>query len=574
MDIQELENLKNAQKITTCFVDLDNTLWSGILAEGQTPELFEKRYKTLIELHDKGIQIYIISKNDQADVDKAFEKLKLNKSIFTWVAANWEPKFVNIERLIRICEIRPETAVFVDDNLFELNEVKQKIPDLHLLEAENIDFLLSVPSLASKSKQAEAEIEERKNRYRTAIQAESLKETFSGDDIEFYRKLKRSISLGEVPADNLDRAVRLLVETHRLNFNPEKFNDFDKAKDYIHQRFNAGDKVFAVATSEGEYSLGITGVLILNTQGDTVTISDGTFSCGIIGRDFEPKTLLVLIEKLKNEGVKILKINFVLTATNVRLKEIVENLGFSVETKETDNQGNLHLVYGLDIVNYETKNKFDWIDFSDKPITFDYIGHPEIIDFFSIHVRPLFKDGARVADLGSGRGEVLGLLQPAAREEFYKIINQKNIIYTKIDLEYRPEEQNIVANAEDLSGVFGDETQDIVMAMELLEHTQKPWLIISEMARICKKDGYLFISVPSFNFAKHEYPIDLWRFGPKTLKSFFEKPNFRVEALETSGDPQMPRKTMILIKKIDHGSLEIKMPPGKLDTKRQLTVFE
>ncbi len=573
-NITKLEQLKSAPKITTCFVDLDNTLWEGILAEEQKPKLFTSRYKVLEQLHQKGIQLYIVSKNDQEDVETALRDLKLNKDLFTWIIANWDPKFVNIERLIRAAEIRPETAIFIDDNIFELNEVKTKIPAIHLLEAPNIDLVLSVPTVSSKKEQADSEIQERKNRYRTSIQTELLKETFTGSDIEFYRKLKRKIQIGLVPADNLDRAIRLLVETHRLNFSPGKFENYEKALDYIHQRFNAGDQVYAVATSEGEYSLGLVGALVIKIEKDVAIITDGSFSCGIIGRDFEQKTILALIDILKKQSIKELKIYFELTSTNVRLKEIVENLGFLIKQKKVDEKGNLHLVYDLEIKNYITKGKYDWITISDEPPNFEYIGHPFVIKFFDEHVKPILTNGKKVVNLGSARGEVLGLLQPTARKKFYKFIEKNKITYTKIDMEYYPDEQNTVANAENLSGVFGDETQDVVMAVELLEHTQKPWLILSEMIRICKNGGYIFITVPSYSYAKHEYPIDMWRFGPKTLQSFFKAPTFKIIHSETEGDPTMPRRSMILVKKVGHGKFEIKLPVGKMDTQRGLTVFD
>ena len=141
-------------------------------------------------------------------------------------------------------------------------------------------------------------------------------------------------------------------------------------------------------------------------------------------------------------------------------------------------------------------------------------------------------------------------------------------------MEYYPDEKNLVANAEDLSEIIGDNSQDIVMAIELLEHAQRPWLIISEMTRVCKKNGYIFISAPSFNYAKHEYPIDLWRFGPKTLRDIFDNQDYKILHLEIEGDPAIPRRVMIMVKKIGDSPLEVELPIGKIDNERGLTVFD
>lgn len=574
MNSKDLENLKAVPKINACFIDLDNTLWEGVLAEGQEPKLYASRYEVLKKLHGKGIQLYVISKNNETDVEQAFIKLGIDKKLFTWVIANWDAKYVNIDKIIKVCEIRSETAIFIDDNIFELNEVKQIINSIHLIEAEDIDFILTIPAIESGLEQSDVEIEERKNRYRTAIKAEFFKEKFTGSDIDFYRKLHREVRLGLVPADNLERVLHLFVETHRLNFSPGKFADYDIARDYIHERFNAGDQVLAVSTLENGLSLGLTGVLIVHIEDNEATITDGTFSCGIIGRDFEAKSILMLIDRLKAKEIDRLKINFILTATNLRIKDILESLGFKAEKKETDKKGNLHLGYSIVIRTYDTSGKYDWIVASNEPVEFDFVGHPYIMKFFDKYVKPLFSEGKKVVNLGSAKGEVIGLLQPSVRKSFYDFIDEKKIEYVKVDLEYSSEEKNIVANAEDLSKVFEDESVDIVMALELLEHTLRPDLIISEMVRICKKSGYIIITVPSFNFAKHEYPIDLWRFGPKTLRSFFEQPGFEILQLEIEGDRKLPRGTMILVKKTESGRLNVKMTPGKMDIIRGVTVFE
>lgn len=574
MTMQGLRSLLEAPKITTCFVDLDNTIWDGIIAEGEKPRLIVARYEILKKLHQKGVQLYVVSKNDQNDVDKTFKELEIDKELFTWVITGWDPKFLNIQRLVDIAEIRPETAVFIDDNIFELNEVKQKIPAIYILDANNIDFIMSIPAITSKKEQTESEIQERKNRYRTAIQSKYLKEYFTGNDIEFYRKLKREIRLGLVPIDNLDRATRLLVETHRLNFNPGKFAEYDQALNYLHDRFSKGDLIYAVATSEGEYSLGLAGVLILQIQNKDAIITDGSFSCGIIGRDFEQKTILALIDLLKNKNIEQLKAYITATATNVRMRTILNELGFTESNKKTDTKDNLHIDYVLDIKDYSTTGKYDWISVSEKPPTFEYVGHSYVIKFFEKYVKPLIFNGCAFINLGSARGEVLGLLQKNVREEFYRFLENKSVHYTKIDLEYYPEEKNIVANAEDLRKLINDESQDIVMAVELLEHTQNPKLVLNEMIRICRDGGYIFISTPSFNFPKHEYPIDLWRFGPKTLKEIFSNTSFKIEHIETEGAQVFPRRTMLLVKKIKNGKLEVQLPIGKFDSQRNLTVFE
>lgn len=566
--------LKSAEKIVACFVDLDNTLWSGTVAEGEAVTVFADRIEILKQLHRKGIQLFVVSKNDKHDALNTFSSLGIDKEIFTWLFVNWEPKFVNIEHALRVTEIRPETAVFIDDNLFELHEVQQRIPTLHTVIASEFFSLLTIPSIAQKANQSDSEIEERINRYRTALNAEVLRRDSKTNDLDFYRKLKREICFGPVSPDNLERVIKLLVETHRLNFNPGKFANYETAVSYLHERMNHGCRLFAVATTEGGYSLGLTGALLAEVGKGMAVITDGTFSCGIIGRDFEEKTILVLIDKLQQEKVHKLEIIVTANSTNIRVRELLDKLGFTLSAKETDDHDVTHLRYALDIDNYETAGKIDWISVSEKPLTYEYIGHPHVISFFGRYVKPLVRSGMHIANLGSARGEVLGLLQTTAKKEFYDFLAKHDVQYSKIDMEQVSGESNIIANAEDLHGVIGNGSQDIVMAVELLEHTERPWRVVSEMTRICKPGGYIFISVPAFDFPKHEYPIDLWRIGPQTLTSLFSSPGYAVLQLETAGDPDRPRGVMMLVQKGTNAKeLTVKLDGGKLDQNTGLTYF-
>lgn len=556
------------EKITTIVTDLDGTLWEGILAEKQSILLNQEYFDFLKAMHDKGIQIIIVSKNDKDDVIETFKKLAIDPELFTEIIANWEPKYLNLEKLFYQTNIRPETAIFIDDNPLERTEAKAKIPNVTCVDIANWKTLYEHPYLSTKEKELEHEIRERKNRYRTAIRAGNLKQKFKEDE-EFLQSLNRELSLGEVSFENLDRFTKLLVVTHRINFNPDKFENYDQALDYLYRKVNENYKLFAISTKEGGVSLGLTGAFVVRIDGNKAVVEDGTFSCGIIGRDFEPKAILELINKLIAVGIQEIEFWVQLTSTNARVREIFDQLGFVADVQE-----NTIVTYSIRTVGYEPKKTYEWIHVSSLPPEMDYNGIPSIINFFTNHVKPLIQSESHVTNLGAAKGEVLGHLKPDVRGDFYRFIEQQHVLYSKVDIEYLPEEKNIVANAENLSTVMNDETQDVVMAIELMEHTEHFWNIINEMIRVCKVGGYIFITVPNFHYPKHEYPIDLWRIGPKTLLSFFPKDHFTVVRQELEGDQVFPRRTLLLVKKQKHFNANFHQPEGgQIDWKTGLTIF-
>ncbi len=68
---------------------------------------------------------------------------------------------------------------------------------------------------------------------------------------------------------------------------------------------------------------------------------------------------------------------------------------------------------------------------------------------------------------------------------------------------------------------FGDETFDFLICSQVLEHVMNPFKCASEMMRVTKKGGTIFITAP-FVWDIHDFPGDYWRFSPDGLKLLFK----------------------------------------------------
>lgn len=69
---------------------------------------------------------------------------------------------------------------------------------------------------------------------------------------------------------------------------------------------------------------------------------------------------------------------------------------------------------------------------------------------------------------------------------------------------------------------FGDESFDVVLCLEVMEHADKPWVLASEIERLVKKDGWVIISSQQ-NFPIHNHPSDYFRYTPFGLSVLFNK---------------------------------------------------
>jgi len=101
----------------------------------------------------------------------------------------------------------------------------------------------------------------------------------------------------------------------------------------------------------------------------------------------------------------------------------------------------------------------------------------------------------------------------------YGIQRMKPLEYIGIDIE-EGRGVDIICKAENLVEKFGEESFDFVLSTCMLEHVQDWKACISQIKRVCKKEGHILIIVPSM-YPYHEYPHDYWRFSKTDMIRIF-----------------------------------------------------
>ncbi len=126
-----------------CLVlDLDNTLWGGVIGDdglegivlGQGSahgEAFVGFQKYALDLSKRGVILAVCSKNDEANAFLPFDKhpeMILRRTDIACFVANWSDKAANIRQIAHQLNIGLDSLVFVDDNPFERNLVRDELP--------------------------------------------------------------------------------------------------------------------------------------------------------------------------------------------------------------------------------------------------------------------------------------------------------------------------------------------------------------------------------------------------------------------------------------------------------------
>ena len=125
-------------------VDLDNTLWGGVIGEDLlggnshrscTPEGegYRELQQYLKELQQRGVLLAVCSKNNLADAELPFlrhEDMLLKRDDFAAFVANWDDKPANLERIAKDLSLGLDSFVFLDDNPLERALVRSRLPQV------------------------------------------------------------------------------------------------------------------------------------------------------------------------------------------------------------------------------------------------------------------------------------------------------------------------------------------------------------------------------------------------------------------------------------------------------------
>ena len=106
---------------------------------------------------------------------------------------------------------------------------------------------------------------------------------------------------------------------------------------------------------------------------------------------------------------------------------------------------------------------------------------------------------------------------------YRELFDEENHIYKGLDMEAGPN-VDIVPNSPYVWSEVDNDTYDVVISGQALEHIEFFWVTVAEIIRVTKKGGYICIIAPN-GFDEHRYPVDCWRFftdGMIALAKYFQ----------------------------------------------------
>lgn len=201
--------------VVKCVVwDLDNTLWQGVLSEGDDLRTVESAVAAIKALDERGVLNSIASRNDEMLAMKKIDSLGL-REYFLYPQINWGAKSEALTRIGASLNVALDTLVLVDDDAFERAEVTASCPGIRAFAFESVEGLLR--DLGVSDMRPTPEARERRKLYLGEMHRQQAEADFSGPHQEFLKSLDMEMRIWHAAADDLRRVEELVQRSNQLN---------------------------------------------------------------------------------------------------------------------------------------------------------------------------------------------------------------------------------------------------------------------------------------------------------------------------------------------------------------------
>jgi len=342
-------------------LDLDNTVWGGVIGDDGLEGIelghglgigkaFTEFQMWIKKLKQRGIIICVASKNNEETAKEPFEKhpdmiLKLDDiAVFQ---ANWETKVDNIRTIQEILNIGFDSMVFLDDNPFERNMVRENIqgitvPELPEDPAMYLEYLYSL-NLFETASYSNAD-KDRTKQYQVEAKRVSLSKTFT-NEADFLKSLNMISTVSGFTKFNTPRVAQLSQRSNQFNLRTIRYTEADIESMALDP--NVIDLSFTLEDKFGDN--GLIAVIIMKKQDEETLFVDTWFmSCRVLKRGMENFTLNTMVECAKAKGFKRVIGEYIPTPKNKMVEQHYPNLGFSKIESESNK-------YILDLTDYSPK---------------------------------------------------------------------------------------------------------------------------------------------------------------------------------------------------------------------------
>lgn len=303
-------------------VDLDNTLWGGIVGEDGMDRLqlslkepgasFIAFQQVLKDYYDRGVILAVNSRNNFEDamhVIRNHPNMILRENNFAAIRINWQDKSLNLIELAKEMNIGLDAIVFLDDDPTNRMLVKSilpdvEVPDMPISPRDYAKFLIDISHLFPATAITD-EDKMRGNLYVTERLRLEAEKSFDNRE-EFLNNLDLELQVFVDDLSSLARLSQLTEKTNQFNINKKELTE-----EALSSLINSPSyKIIHGRLTDRFGDHGIVNLAIVKIDEDIWHIEQFLMSCRVIGRGVEDAFLKAIGQMCDIDKVKLMSVNF------------------------------------------------------------------------------------------------------------------------------------------------------------------------------------------------------------------------------------------------------------------------
>lgn len=338
-----------------CIVlDLDNTLWGGIVGEdgfngikidNNYPGICYKDFQIeLRKLKNRGVLLAINSKNNYEDAMKVINEhpdMILRKKDFSSIMINWLDKASNIKNISEELNIGIDSMIFIDDNPAECELVNQTFNNMVktvVMPSNPIGYADILNNLNDFETLNITEEDINKTEiYKAQVKRKLFSETFINLE-DYYKSLEMIAYIRSADDFSISRIAQLTQKTNQFNMTTRRYTEEDIGNMVNLDSYN----IYYMRVMDKFGDNGIVGVCIINKKSlNEWYIDTLLLSCRVMKRKLENAFMAFIYAQAKENNIHLLKGEYIRTMKNISVSNFYEEIGFS-------NEGNGIFAFNID----------------------------------------------------------------------------------------------------------------------------------------------------------------------------------------------------------------------------------
>ncbi|MBQ7167400.1 MAG: HAD family hydrolase [Treponema sp.] len=328
-------------------LDLDNTLWGGIVGDDgadnieigqETPvaQLYSEFQSYIKAQKDMGVLLTVNSKNDEENALAGLARPDsiLRKEDFTDIKANWESKDRNLLAIADDLNIGADAMVFVDDNPAEREIVRQGVPQAAVPELSEPEHYIGILDKAGyfETTTFSADDLRRSEMYKANAERKKSEASFA-DYGEYLDSLEMKGEIAPFAPAYMSRIAQLTNKSNQFNLTTRRCSQAEIEA-------VASDSAYITLYGRLADKFGDNGVVSVvfghrgskeepRSDGEEFHIDLWLMSCRVLRRGMEDAMLDALADKCIKQGITKVFGYYYPTAKNKMVRDFYTTMGFS-----------------------------------------------------------------------------------------------------------------------------------------------------------------------------------------------------------------------------------------------------